>query len=156
MKNGNVRKFLEDILSNEIIHGKQYDVRISIDDGGENSYISIVVYVEDFRRSTPEIQGIALFRHSNSINKLENTWTFELGDICNPYADNPEVPLKYSSYGKASDEAETEASKYYSKLLKLIRKQTSNYKIEDSKSKQEEREKLHIRLSELDDSQKGK
>ena len=144
-----VREFLEDILTNEIIPGREYDVRIDIDDGGQNSYISVCIYAEDFQRKTPVIREITLFRHSNSVNMLVNTWSFELGDICNPYADNPEIPLQYSSYGKTADEAEAEASEYYNKLRQLIRKQTSDYKIKDAETEQEERKELLARLAEL-------
>ena len=70
-----VREFLEDILTNEIIPGRKYDVRIDIDDGGQNSYISVCIDTEDFQRKTPVIREITLFRHSNSVNKLVNTWT---------------------------------------------------------------------------------
>ena len=150
-----VREFLEDILTNEIIPGRKYDVRIDIDDGGQNSYISVCIYAEDFQRKTPVISEITLFRHSNSVNKLINTWKFELGDICNPYADNPEIPLQYSSYGKTADEAETEASEYYNKLRQLIRKQTSDYNIKDAETEQEERKELLARLAELGGAQAG-
>ena len=151
MQKKSVMDFLQDILSNEIIPGRKYDARIDIDDGGNNSYIGVCVYANDFQRRTPVIEGIHLFRHSNSVNKLVNTWRFELGDVCNPYADNPEIPLAYLSYGKTADEAEIEASQYFSTLRQLIREQTSDYKIKDAKTAQEEREKLLARLAELGD-----
>jgi hypothetical protein len=145
-----VREFLVDIAENEIISGKKYSCRIEVEDGGDNSYISVCVYANDFQRRTPVIEGIRLFRHSNSVNNLVNTWSFSLGNVCHLYADEPNILLEFSSYGKCPDEAETEAKQYFSELKKLIRKQTSAYKVEAAESAREEKEKLLERLKELE------
>lgn len=145
-------EFMKYIAENIVISGRKYDVRISINDGFDNSYISICVDVEDFQRNQPVMRGIRLFRHTNSVDNLINTWGFELGNVCNVYADHPNIALKFESYGKTADEAESEASKYFTKLRKLIEKQTSDYRIMDAESVQAEREKLRARLAELEDT----
>lgn len=94
--------------------------------------------------------GVRVFRHTNSASKLANTWCFALGNVCHLYADEPNIPLEFSSYGKSPDEAAAEAEQYFNKLKKLIRKQTSAYKVEAAKSAQEEKEKLLERLKELE------
>ncbi len=145
-----VRDFLEQIALNEIISGKAYDVRIDINDGGYNSYIGLCVHTEDYGRKKPVTRGVRIIRHTNSVEKLENTWEFELGGVCHAYADNENIPLCFESYGKSPDEAEAEAEKYYDKLVGLIRKKTSDYKIQEAESEEIERAKLLERLAELD------
>ncbi len=149
----NVRNFLKDIADNEILKSRKYSIRIEIDDGGDNSYIGLTVDTEDFHRKTPVTRNVKVFRHSNSVNKLENTWGFDLGNVCHAYADNPNIPLLFETYGKTPDEAEAEAVGYFKELKKMIRKQTSDYKIEAAKTAQEEREKLIARLNELGDGE---
>ena len=145
-----VREFLTDIANNEILQGKGYSHRIVIKDGGDNSHIGFNVDTHDFQRKTPVTQSVRLYRHTNSANKALNMWTFSLGSVCYEYADNPDIPLSFESYGKTPDEAEAEAEQYFNELKKLVRKQTSAYKIQAAKSAQEEREKLLARLSELE------
>lgn len=145
-----ILEYMKDIADNVALSGRKYNERISIDDGGNNSYISICVDTATFQRKRPVTQSVRLFRHTNSTDKLTNTWGFELGDVCNVYADYPNIALKFESYGKTSNEAESEATKYFPKLRKMIEKQTSDYRIADAESAQEEREKLLARLSELD------
>lgn len=146
----NIREYLTSIINKDIIHGKPYSKRIDIDDGGDNSYIGICVDEHEFNRKKPVLQGVRLFRHTNSPDKLINTWMFQLGDICNAYADFPDVPVEFSSYGKTKEEAEKEAAKYYVQLRKLIKKRTAEYKVESAKTAKEEREELLARLAELD------
>ena len=146
-----IREFLADIAENEIISGKKYSCRIEIEDGGYNSYVGLNVYVDDWKHKPRKVtQGVRIFRNTNSANRLENTWRFSLGNVCHNYADYPDIPLEFSSYGKSPDEAEAEAKQYFNKLKKLIRKQTSDYKVESAKSAQEEKEKLLERLKELE------
>ena len=145
-----IRDFLVGIAS-EVLTGEKYTHRIEIDDGGINSYIGFNVDVEDWKHKPHKATGsIRIFRNTNSANKLQNEWKFSLGNICHPYCDNPGMPLEFTSYGKTPDEAEAEAEKYFSEIRKLVRKQTSVYKIEKAASEQEEREKLLARLSELE------
>ena len=145
-----IRDFLVGIAS-EVLTGEKYTHRIEIDDGGINSYIGFNVDVEDWKHKPRKAtRSIEIFRHTNSANKLQNEWKFSLGNICQPYCDNPGMPLKFTSYGKTPDEAEAEAEKYFSEIRKLVRKQTSDYKIAKAASEQEEREKLLARLSELE------
>lgn len=146
-----IREFLVDIAENEIIPGNQYSCRIEIEDGGYNSYVALDVDVDDWKHKPRKVtQGVRIFRHTNSASKLANTWCFRLGNVCHLYADEPSIPLEFSSYGKTPDEAEAEAEQYFNKLKKLIRKQTSVYKVEAAKSAQEEKEKLLERLKELE------
>ena len=145
-----VRDFLADVANNEVLQGKKYSYRIKMNDGGDNSYIGLNVDTHDFQRKTPVTQSVRLYRHTNSANKALNMWTFSLGSVCYEYADNPDIPLRFESYGKTPDEAEAEAEQYFNELKKLVRKQTSAYKIQAAKSAQEEREKLLARLSELE------
>ena len=131
-----VREFLVDVAENEIISGKKYSCRIEIEDGGYNSYVALDVDVDDWEHKPRKVtQGVRIFRHTNSTNRLENTWSFS---------------LEFSSYGKCPDEAEAEAEQYFSELKKMIRKQTSAYKVEAAESAQEEKEKLLERLKELE------
>lgn len=146
-----VREFLVDIAENEIISGKKYSCRIEVDDGGYNSYVALDVDADDWKHKPRKVtQGVRIFRHTNSSSKLANTWCFTLGNVCHLYADEPSIPLEFSSYGKCPDEAEAEAKQYFSELKKLIRKQTSAYKVEAAESAQEEKEKLLERLKELE------
>ena len=145
-----IYEFMKDVADNVAISGRKYDVRIPINDGGSNSYISICIYDDTFQRKQPVTQGIGLFRHTNSVDKLVNTWGFTLGEFCKAYADYPNIALKFESYGKTADEAEAEAVQYFTMLRKLIEKQTSDYNVADAKSAEEEREKLLARLSELE------
>lgn len=146
-----IREFLVDIAENEIISGKKYSCRIEIEDGWHNSYVAIDVDVDDWNHKPRKVtKGVRMFRHTNSANGLENTWCFTLGNVCHLYADEPNIPLNFSSYGKSPDEAGIEAKQYFSELKKMIRKQTSDYKIEAAESAQEEKEKLLERLKELE------
>ena len=146
-----IREFLADIAENEIISGKKYSCRIEIEDGGYNSYVALDVDVDDWKHRPRKVtQAVSIFRHTNSASKLENEWHFSLGDVCHPYADEPNIPLEFKSRGKSPDEAEAEAEQYFSELKKLIRKQTSAYKVEAAESAQEEKEKLLERLKELE------
>lgn len=146
-----VREFLVDIAENEIIIGKKYSCRIEIEDGGYNSYVALDVDVNEWEHRPRNVtQGVRMFRHTNSVNGLENTWCFTLGNVCHLYADEPNIPLEFSSYGKSPDEASAEAERYFSELKKMIRKQTSAYKVEAVESAQEEKEKLLMRLRELE------
>lgn len=145
-----VRDFLADVANNEILQGKKYSHRIEIEDGGSNSYIGFDVSVEDWAHKPRKVTGeIRIFRHTNSANKLINEWNFSLGGTCYPYADDPNIPLRFTSYGKTPDEAEVEAEQYFEEFIKAIRKKTSDYRIKEAESEQEEREKLLARLSEL-------
>lgn len=107
-----VRDFLTDIAANEIVQGKQYSIRIEIEDGGINSYIALFVGVEDYKHKPRNVtREVQIFRHTNSASKLENEWSFSLGNICHPYADEPNIPLEFKSYGKSPDEAEAALAK---------------------------------------------
>lgn len=146
-----IRDFLTDIADNEIISGKKYSHRIEINDGGINSYIGLDISVEDWKHKPRNVtQEVRIYRHTNSASKLENEWCFSLGNICHPYADEPNIPLEFTSYGKSPDEAETEAEQYFKELKKLVRKQTSDYKIQAAELVREEKEKLLERLNELE------
>lgn len=148
MKN-NIREFLVDIASNEIVKNKQYSLRIPIDDGGDNSYIGFSLELDDWH-SKGEIRSLSIFRHTNAVDKISNEWAFDLGNICNEYHANPDIPLKFSSYGKTPEQAETEAQSYFKEIKRLIKKRTSEYKIEAAKTAAAEKEKLLERLAELD------
>lgn len=149
LKNMNVRDFMADIAANEVLPGKQYNFRIEIDDGGINSYIGFAVDLDDWKVKG-KIKELRLFRHTNNADGLSNTWSFYLGAICNEYHANPDIPLQFSSYGKTPSEAEAEAAEYFNEIRRLVRKQTSDYKIRLAETAQEEREKLLARLSELE------
>ena len=144
-----VREFLADIAANEILPNKKYALRIDIDDGGYNSYIGFNVDLDDWK-SKGKIQSLRLYRHTNSTDRLSNTWQFSLGEICNEYYAHPNIPIKFTSFGKTPGEAEAEAAEYYGKLRRLVRKQTSDYKIEQAKTAKAEREELLARLAELE------
>lgn len=146
-----IREFLVDIIENEIIQGKDYFERIAIEDGGSNSYIGICVDITADRNKAPFAYGIRVFRNTNTVSKITNTWGFELGGICTPYFDNPDIPLRFYSYGKPPIEARAEADKYFNELRKLIRKQTAKYKMEMAKSAEQERAELLARLAELEE-----
>ena len=148
-KTMSVREFLADIAANELLPNKKYDLRIDMDDGGYNSYIGLKVDLDDWK-SKGKIQSLRLFRHTNSTDRLSNTWQFSLGEICNEYHAHPNIPIKFASFGKTPGDAEAEAAEYYGKLRRLVRKQTSDYKIEQAKTAQAERDKLLARLSELE------
>lgn len=145
-----VRDFLEGIAEDDIIHGKKYSLRIEINDGGYNSYIGFNVDVCDYNRVKPVVQGLRLFRHTNSTEKKECEWGFELGGVCDNYAEHPAISIKFSSYGKTPDVAAAEAAEYFKELKRLIRKQTSEYKQKAAETAQKEREELLARLSELE------
>ena len=144
-----IRDFLVDIAENDIISGKKYSLRIPIKDGGDNSYIGFNVDTEDYNRAKPVTGALRLYRHTNSTGKKANEWAFALGGVCDCYAEHPNIPLAFSSYGKTADEAAVEASEYFKELKRLIRKQTSEYKTRAAETAQEEKEKLLARLSEL-------
>ena len=146
-----IREFLVDVAENHIMQGKSYSLRIPIDDGGSNSYIGFGLDLDDWK-SKGEIQQLSLFRHTNSVDKLTNTWKFELGGICNEYHANPNMPIMFSSYGKTPDEAEAEAQSYFKEMKLLIKKRTAQYKIEATQTAKEEKEKLLARLAELEDN----
>lgn len=145
-----VRDFLKD-MARGVVHGKRYAIRIDIEDGGYNSYIGFDVYLDDWK-SKGEIQGLRLYRHTNSIDRLSNEWSFVLGSVFREYHLNPGIPLRFSSYGKALKEAEAEARGYFAEIEKLIQKRTSDYKIEAANSAEEEKKKLLARLAELENS----
>lgn len=146
----NILEFMKDIADNEALPGKEYSVRIEIDDGGINSYISVCIDTYDYDRKTPVTESIRLFRHSNSDDKLVENWEFRIGNIINIYADKRDAPMFFGSYGKIYEEAEQEAIPYFDRLREMVKKRTSDYKIEAAKGAEEEREKLLARLSELD------
>ena len=147
-----IRKFLVDVAENHIMQGKSYAFRIPIEDGGSNSYIGFGLDLDDCK-SKGEIQQLSLFRHTNSVDKLTNTWKFELGGICNEYHANPNIPLMFSSYGKTPEQAEAEAQNYFKEMKLLIKKRTAQYKIEATKDAEKEKEELLARLAELDGKQ---
>lgn len=143
-----VRDFLAD-MAREVVHGKQYSIRLEIEDGGFNSYIGFNVDLDNWK-SKGKVQGVRLHRHTNSPDKLTNRWEFELGSVCHEYHSNPDIPLRFTSYGKSVEEAEAEAQSYFEELEKLIQKQTSDYKIQAVKSAEKEKEELLARLAELE------
>ena len=154
-----VREFLEQIAKEEIIQGEQYSLRIEIDDGGFNSYIGFDVDIETYKTAlmspkesmkTPKTKALRLYRHTNDMNKLVNTWGFNLGDIIHDYPKNQNVPMKFNTYGKTWEEAEKEASQYFPKIKKLIHKRTSDLKTEKAADKEKEKEQLLARLKELE------
>lgn len=121
-KRMSVREFLADIVANEILPNKKYDLRIDIEDGGYNSYIGFKVSLDDWK-SKGKIESVRLFRHTNSENRMSDRWEFSLGEICNEYHTYPDIPIRFSSFGKTLDEAETEATGYYNRIRKLVRKE---------------------------------
>ena len=131
-----IRDFLVEI-ADEILKDEEYRVRIKLDDGGYNSYIGLSVDVIG-REKSIRTSSIRLFRHTNTVDLIKNTWCFILGNICAPYADYPDIPLEFSSYGKTSKEAEKEAQKYLKELRAKIAKITA------------EKERLKARLAELE------
>ena len=154
-----VREFLEQIAKEEIIQGEQYSLRIEIDDGGFNSYIGFDVDIETYKTTlmspkesmkTPKTKALRLYRHTNDMNKLVNTWGFNLGDIIHDYPKNQNAPMKFDTYGKTWEEAEKEASQYFPKIKKLIHKRTSDLKTEKAADKEKEKERLLARLKELE------
>ena len=150
MNENSVYEFLTGIAKSEIINGKKYEIRIAIDDGGCNSYIGFCVDVEDFQRKTPVTSSLRLFRHTNTTSKLINAWEFDLGDVCNHYADYPDIVMSFKTYGKTFSEAAKEANGYFAELKRLIKKRTAEYEVQAAQSAHEEREKLLKRLMELD------
>ena len=144
-----VREFLEQIEKEEILHGRKYSLRIDVDDGFCNSYIGFNVDVETYNRKTPITSSLRLYRHTNDINGLVGIWGFTLGDIIHGYPQNRNVPLEFRTYGKDFAEAEKEASQYFAKIKKLIRKRTSDIKIQMASETEEEKERLLARLEEL-------
>ena len=144
-----IREFLVDVAENHIMQGKSYSLRIPIDDGGSNSYIGFDLDLDDWK-SKGEIQQLSLFRHTNSADKLANQWNFELGGVCNEYHANLNMPIMFSSYGKTPEQAEAEAQGYLKEMKHLIKKRTSEYRIESTKTAKEEKEKLLARLAELE------
>lgn len=147
-----VRAFLVDIAEKEIVQGKKYNIRLAINDGGYNSYIGLCVDTHDFMRKKPVTQSLRIFRHSNGMSHLVNTWGFDLGSICHAYVENRDIPIEFSSYGVAVDQAEAEAEKHFNNILKEVRKQTSLYKVEEAETLKEEKEILLARLSEIESS----
>lgn len=147
-----VRDFLVGLANGEIIHGRKYECRIPVVDGGVNSYIGLCVDDESYGHKSPILRGFRIFRHTNSVSHLVYTWQFDLGDVCNAYADYPDTPICFRSCGVSLSDAEKESAEYFDRLLEMIRKQTSDYRIKDAESAQEEREQLLARLSELGES----
>ena len=145
-----VREFLVDIAENCVIPGKKYSVRIEVDDGGVNSYIGLDVDVNDWRRATPVTTALRLFRHTNSIALIGNTWGFSLGTYFESCFDNKDIPLFFGSHGKAQEEAEMDAAEFFKELKRIIRKKTAEIELEAAKSAEEEKERLLARLSELE------
>ena len=148
MKTG-VREFLVDIAENEIVKNKAYSLRIPIEDGGSNSYIGFRLDLDDWK-SKGKISSLSVFRHTNTAEKLINEWTFELGNIIETYFEYPDIPLKFASYGKTPEEATAEAQSYFKEILRLVKKCTSEYKIELAKTAEQEKEELLARLGELE------
>lgn len=145
-----VRDFLSDMAEHEIIQSKKYDLRIELKDGDYNSYIGFTVDVSDWQHNPPVLQDVRLFRHANDAKALYKTWSFMLGNICHLYHDEPDNPIRFETYGKTADEAESEAVVFFAKIKKLIQKQTSEYKVKATISAEEERTKLLARLKELE------
>ena len=129
-----IRDFLVEI-ADEILKDEEYRVRIKLDDGGFNSYIGLSVDVIG-REKSIRTSSIRLFRHTNTVDLIKNRWCFILGNICEPYADYPDIPLEFSSYGKTRKEAEKEAQKYLKELRAKIAEITA------------EKERLKARLDE--------
>jgi len=146
-----VREFLVSIAQNEIMSGGKYSERIEINDGGYSSYIELCVDIDDYNKSRKKgLQGIRLFRHSNSVQKLDIGWGFALGDICNPYCDNPEISIGFTTHGMDVDSAQKEAQAYFADVLSLVRKSTALMKMSAAESAEKERAQLLARLEELD------
>ena len=144
-----VKESLEQIEKEEILHGRRYCLRIDIDDGFYNSYIGFDVDIENYNRKTPTTMALRLYRHTNDIDGLVNTWGFALGNILHNYPQNRNVPLEFRTYGKEFAEAEKEASQYFAKIKKLIQKRTSDIKIQMASEAESEKERLLARLEEL-------
>lgn len=145
-----VREFLVDIAENEIVKGKPYNLRIPIEDGGSNSYIGFSLELDEWNNKG-KIRGLSVYRHTNSTRLVTNEWTFELGNICDTYFEYPDIPLRFASYGKTPEEATEEAQSYFKELTRLIKKRTSEYKIEMAKTAEKEKEELLARLAELEE-----
>lgn len=145
-----VRDFLVDIAENHIIPGKPYSFRIELDDGLDNSYIGFDVDTDGLGYKEPTVARLRLYRHTNCEGRLDVIWKYELGNICNPYIGNKDIPLFFGSYGKAQGEAEAEAVKFFKELRRIIKKKTAKIELEAAKSAEEERERLLARLSELE------
>ena len=130
-----VREYLVNIAQNEIMAGKKYSERIEINDGGDNSYIGLCVDIDDYNKSRKkDLQCIRFFRHSNSVQNISTCWNFELGDVCNPYCDNPEISIRFSTHGMDVDAAQKEAQTYFMDALTLIRKSNTVMKIRAAES----------------------
>ena len=146
-----VREYLVNIAQNEIMAGKKYSERIEIKDGGYNSYIGLCVDIDDCNKARKKaLQGIRLFRHSNSTFMLGECWHFALGGICNPYCDNAEIPIEFLTSGRDVKDAEREAEMYFMRMLALIKKSTAAMRIEAAESEKAEKAALLARLEELD------
>lgn len=145
-----VRDFLSDMAEHEIIQSNKYDIRIELKDGDFNSYIGFTVEVNDWKHNPPVLQSVSLFRHTNDAKALYKTWSFMLGNVCHLYHDEPDNHIRFETYGKTADEAESEAVEFFAKIKKLIQKQTSEYKVKATISAEEERTKLLARLKELE------
>ena len=143
-----IRDFLVEI-ADEILKDEGYRVRIELDDGGYNSYIGLTVDVIEYEKPI-RTSSIRLFRHTNTVDLIKNRWCFILGNICAPYADYPDIPLEFSSYGKTRKEAEKEAQKYLKELRAKIAEITAEYKAERAKNAEAEKERLKARLAELE------
>lgn len=150
MKSQNILEYLKNIADNIILPDQNYNLRVAINDGGENSYVGINISTEEFRRKRPVTSRVELHRHTNSVENLPNAWSFQLGSVCNVYADNPDITLFFGSYGKTADEASAEAQPYLSELLKLIKKAVAQQKEEVEAKNQAERDELLARLKELE------
>ena len=147
-----VREFLVNIVQNEIIPGENYNERIEISDGGYNSYIGLCVDIDDYNKSRKmNLKEIRIFRHSNSASKLLLGWEFQLGDICNPYCDNYEIPICFRTHGKNVIFAEKEAQTYFDEMLRIVRKSTAAKKILAAESAEKEKAELLARLSQLEE-----
>lgn len=146
--NTDVRNFLVDIAENELFTGKEYKLRIEIDDGGMNSYIGFNVDLDDWK-ANGKIQSLRIYRHTNTPKKLVETWDISLGNICNEYHCYPDIPIRFSSYGKTPEEA-AEARGYFKRLRRLIQKCTAEYKAAAAESAQDEKAALLARLAELE------
>lgn len=144
-----VRKFLEDIAHSAIVPKHKYSVRIELNDGGYNSYVSLCVDIHDNGKEKGMLECVRIFRHTNGVKEFANAWSFDLGNICHLLEQEPNVPIKFSSYGKTAEEATAEAREYFKELKRLVKKETSDYKKAAAKSEAEEREVLLARLREL-------
>ena len=146
-----VREFFVHIARTSIMPGRAYSERVELSDGGCNSYIGLCVDIDEYNKARKkDLQGIRLFRHSNSAFMRGECWQFALGDVCNPYCDNAEIPIEFRTSGRDVKDAEHEAELYFKRLLALVKKSTAAMRIEAAASAENEKAALLARLDELD------